>query len=332
MSLFRFPRLRSKAASRDNFRNRARRDSGRASRALKPRRLSVDPLEERMLLTLAPLEATDTMVNPRLDQVQIGTETYADPCTGIAVSPSGSGCPARPRNVTRCCGPTSPRNRRPVPGGRRRRRLRRRLVPHRHGAATEHQPRRFRANGRRRKPGLQDRRRSLHGPDRSPTTTSTPATSPTRCSGSRSPTGSWPTAAPTASGRFSLRYGGNEVQKISITSTYEPYVSQLASSSRSWGRSSWDSTSTATARSVRARPPPSSSTKRTSPDEHRCNPGADPADPVAESRRRPGGRHRGRIGPARLRGSVRRRVGGRGSAGDQGDVGVQFHLRVFCRR
>ncbi|MGQ9575477.1 MAG: hypothetical protein ACUVUC_09175 [Thermoguttaceae bacterium] len=79
MSRLRLPKVRSQAASRNRWRTGARRG---ASGGLKPRRLYLDPLEERTLLALAPLDVEDVLVNQLLDRIPVGSQVYTEPGTG----------------------------------------------------------------------------------------------------------------------------------------------------------------------------------------------------------------------------------------------------------
>jgi len=68
MSFFRLPRLRTIASKIENVREGLHRKGGRGTSWSKPRRLLIDPLEERQLLSLAPADVDDTLVNQTVDE------------------------------------------------------------------------------------------------------------------------------------------------------------------------------------------------------------------------------------------------------------------------
>ena len=68
MSLFRLPRLRTIASKFENVRDGVYRKGGRGTGRSKPRRLVIDPLEERQLLSLTPADVGDTLVNQTVDE------------------------------------------------------------------------------------------------------------------------------------------------------------------------------------------------------------------------------------------------------------------------
>jgi len=82
MSPFRLPKLGTLASKFERLRGRRQHLAGHRPRPLKYRSLQVDPLEERQLLSLAPADWQDTLVNsPYGTTHQYGTQTYRDPVT-----------------------------------------------------------------------------------------------------------------------------------------------------------------------------------------------------------------------------------------------------------
>ena len=79
MSRFRLPSLRKAASSVKNAWSRSR----RSTRWIKPRRLQIDPLEERQLLSLAPADTFDVLVNEHHETISVGTQQYTDPISGL---------------------------------------------------------------------------------------------------------------------------------------------------------------------------------------------------------------------------------------------------------
>jgi len=73
MSLLRSPKLRSIRSRFASFRNRLGGKASHSARQLKHRRLIVDPLEERTLLSVSAADYDDTLVNQTIDSVQQGT-------------------------------------------------------------------------------------------------------------------------------------------------------------------------------------------------------------------------------------------------------------------
>ena len=63
MALFQLPKLRSITSKIDNLRGSFRRKSARPASQLQHRRLLLDPLEERQLLSVTPADYQDTMIN-----------------------------------------------------------------------------------------------------------------------------------------------------------------------------------------------------------------------------------------------------------------------------
>jgi len=80
MSLFRFSTLRRLASTWAPTRSRPGRPAVRAPHSRKPRRLAMDPLEERVLLTMAPSDVEDILVNRPFNLAD-----YARPYPGAAM-------------------------------------------------------------------------------------------------------------------------------------------------------------------------------------------------------------------------------------------------------
>ena len=84
MSLFRLPNLRNLFSPWKGLRDRRGRRADRKARQRRPRRLQLDPLEERALLSVSPADIDDTLINQvlsRLDRPQSMARPVAEAIT-----------------------------------------------------------------------------------------------------------------------------------------------------------------------------------------------------------------------------------------------------------
>ncbi|MHB8898465.1 MAG: hypothetical protein ACYC6Y_06935, partial [Thermoguttaceae bacterium] len=76
MSIFRMPTLSSVSARFEGLRDRLGRGSRQQPKHHKQRRLLLDPLEERQLLSVTPADFTDTLINQTVSENEIALNGY----------------------------------------------------------------------------------------------------------------------------------------------------------------------------------------------------------------------------------------------------------------